>query len=240
MIDLGNVIKAWDLGVATMKRGEVAVLYCKSNYAYGESGSPPKIPPNATLVFEVELFDWKLEDISKKKDGGILRRTIKSGSGYSSPNDDALVDIAIVGRHGDREFDRRQLSFNLGEGSDHSIPEGVEMALMKFKKGEKSALQLSPAYGFGSAGHEAFGIPAGARLDYEVELIGFEEAKEAGTMDADEKLEQSKLCKEKGTGHFKAAKYVMAAKQYAKIVSYLEHEKGRNQFHLICFSLIIN
>jgi FK506-binding protein 4/5 len=51
---IGNVIKAWDLGVATMKRGEVAVLYCKSNYAYGDNGSPPKIPPNATLVFEVK------------------------------------------------------------------------------------------------------------------------------------------------------------------------------------------
>ena len=88
----GNVIKAWDLGVATMKKGEVAVLYCKSNYAYGESGSPPKIPPNATLVFEVELFDWKLEDLSKKKDRGILRRTLKPGSGYSSPNEEALVE----------------------------------------------------------------------------------------------------------------------------------------------------
>ena len=53
---IGNVIKAWDLGVATMKRGEVAVLYCKSNYAYGDNGSPPKIPPNATLVFEVKRF----------------------------------------------------------------------------------------------------------------------------------------------------------------------------------------
>lgn len=52
---IGSVIKAWDLGVATMKRGEVAVLYCKANYAYGENGSPPKIPPNATLVFEVCL-----------------------------------------------------------------------------------------------------------------------------------------------------------------------------------------
>lgn len=229
---LGNVIKAWDLGVATMKRGEVAVLYCKPNYAYGESGSPPKIPPNATLVFEVELFDWKLEDVSKKKDGGILRRTIKAGTGYSSPNDEALVEISIVGRHGDREFDRRQLSFNLGEGSEHNVPEGVETALLKFKKGERSALQLSPAYGFGSTGHEAFGIPPGARLDYEVELIGFEEAKEAWRLDADEKLEQSKLCKEKGTGHFKAGKYSMALKQYAKIISYLEHEKGTDLFGL--------
>ena len=34
-----------------MKRGEVAVLYCKSNYAYGDNGSPPKIPHNAILVF---------------------------------------------------------------------------------------------------------------------------------------------------------------------------------------------
>lgn len=53
------MIKAWDLGVATMKRGELAVLLCKSEYAYGKSGSPPTIPPDATLVFEVELFEWK-------------------------------------------------------------------------------------------------------------------------------------------------------------------------------------
>lgn len=58
-LKLGAVIKAWDLGVASMRRGELAVLLCKSEYAYGPTGSPPKIPPDATLVFEVELFDWK-------------------------------------------------------------------------------------------------------------------------------------------------------------------------------------
>ena len=47
--------------MATMKRGEIAVLTCQSDYAYGDSGSPPKIPPGATLVFEVELFDWRGE-----------------------------------------------------------------------------------------------------------------------------------------------------------------------------------
>jgi len=46
-----------------MKRGELAVLLCKSEYAYGKSGSGSKIPPNATLVFEIELFDWKGECI---------------------------------------------------------------------------------------------------------------------------------------------------------------------------------
>ncbi|KAL4576283.1 hypothetical protein LXL04_012375 [Taraxacum kok-saghyz] len=51
----GSVIKAWDVALKTMKVGEVAKITCKSDYAYGSAGSPPEIPPNATLVFEVEL-----------------------------------------------------------------------------------------------------------------------------------------------------------------------------------------
>jgi len=49
---LGQVIKAWDIGVATMKKGEVCYLLCKPEYAYGAAGSAPKIPSNATLFFE--------------------------------------------------------------------------------------------------------------------------------------------------------------------------------------------
>lgn len=41
-----------------MKKGEKALLICSHEYAYGEQGSPPKIPPKATLHFEVELLDF--------------------------------------------------------------------------------------------------------------------------------------------------------------------------------------
>lgn len=53
---IGQVIKAWDRGIATMKKDEVAVFTCKPEYAYGKQGSPPTIPADATLVFEVSLI----------------------------------------------------------------------------------------------------------------------------------------------------------------------------------------
>lgn len=58
-VGVGQVIKGWDVGICTMKRGEKAILRARSDYAYGDSGSPPKIPEKATLDFEVELFSWR-------------------------------------------------------------------------------------------------------------------------------------------------------------------------------------
>jgi FKBP-type peptidyl-prolyl cis-trans isomerase len=46
----GQVIKGWDKGVATMKQGEKVLLTLRHDYAYGDNGSPPKIPGGATLV----------------------------------------------------------------------------------------------------------------------------------------------------------------------------------------------
>jgi hypothetical protein len=55
----GEVIKGWDIGVASMKRGERSILTLTSDYAYGAHGAGSDIPPNATLIFDIELFDWK-------------------------------------------------------------------------------------------------------------------------------------------------------------------------------------
>jgi len=53
----GQVIKGWDEGVAQMNKGTKAKLTCSSDYAYGSQGVGGVIPPNATLVFDVELLE---------------------------------------------------------------------------------------------------------------------------------------------------------------------------------------
>ncbi|KAJ3076996.1 Peptidyl-prolyl cis-trans isomerase FKBP4, partial [Quaeritorhiza haematococci] len=75
----GMVIEGWERGVKTMKEGEQAELICGPEYAYGSTGNPPSIPPDATLKFLIEVkkvrplkesISTKITDAQKAKDEG--------------------------------------------------------------------------------------------------------------------------------------------------------------------------
>ncbi len=71
-------------------------------------------------------------------------------------------------------FFDEDVRFNLGEALEVGLPEGVDKALRKFKRGERSLVQLHRKWGFGKAGKPEWGLPPDARLEFDIELRNFE------------------------------------------------------------------
>mmetsp|Transcript_11683 Transcript_11683/g.28662 ORF Transcript_11683/g.28662 Transcript_11683/m.28662 type:complete len:590 (-) Transcript_11683:389-2158(-) len=171
----GQVIKGWDLGVASMKKGEKAVLACSAPYAYGESGSPPKIPPGATLHFEVELLGWQsVKDIAG--DGGVIKSVVAEGEGWAKPDDRDEVAVRYTARVQGADAPFAQVgegdapdTFTVSQGGRLGI-KAVSVAVKSMKKGEVARLVVKPEYGYGEAGRPEAGVPPNATLEVELAL----------------------------------------------------------------------
>ncbi|EDW88691.1 FK506-binding protein 59 [Drosophila yakuba] len=225
----GNVIKAFDMGVATMKLGERCFLTCAPNYAYGAAGSPPAIPPDATLIFELEMLGWKGEDLSPNQDGSIDRTILEASDKKRTPSDGAFVKAHISGSFEGRVFEDRDVEFDYGEGKAIGIIDGVEIALEKMNVGETSRIKIQAKYAFGAEGNEEFKIPANATVEYTVKLVDCGKGLEEWKLSDEERLAEAKVYKEKGTNYFKKENWALAIKMYTKCKNLLPSTADTNE-----------
>ena len=173
-VGVGQVIKGWDEGVVSMRKGEKCLLTCAPDYAYGARGSPPTIPANATLEFEVELIAWKsVNDLNG--DGTVVKRVVREGSGWEKPKDLDEVEVAysVAGAGGERVVAETTAEFSLADGH---LCAGLADVARSMKRGERalatlSGAALAPAPGGGAALPAA--AAAGGELVATVELLGF-------------------------------------------------------------------
>jgi FK506-binding protein 4/5 len=194
----GQVIKGWDQGIKTMKKGENAIFTIPPDLAYGPSGSPPTIPPNATLQFDVELLSWtSVKDICK--DGGIFKKNLKEGDKWENPKDpdEVIVNYEVKLEDGPVVAKSEGVEFTVKEG--HFCP-AFPIALKTMKKGEKVLLTVKPQYGFGEKGKQASGdegaVPPNATLEITLELVSWRTVSEI----TDDKKVIKKILKE-GEGY---------------------------------------
>jgi len=212
----GEVIKGWDVGVATMLKGEQSIFRMSSDYGYGENGSGAKIPGGAALEFDVELLDWNSkEDITNGKKG-IFKEVLIEKSGYEKPKDCTEVTITYKLFHNNNiieEFtNENPLKFKLGE---EQVNDGLEKCVQSMVVNEKSKFIIAkPEFGYGEKGCEEKNIPPNAELIYEIELLDMKKEKETWKMEDEEKLEYAKSKKEEGNQFFKKGKYNIAEKRY--------------------------
>jgi len=222
----GNVIKGWDKGVATMKLGEVAKFTISPDYAYGAAGSPPKIPANATLEFEIEMISWNdMEDVTE--DGQVSKKVLKAGDGWQTPNSGSTCSIRYLLRFPKRgrsvidEWAREQEV----TVSDPDLLQAVEETLKSMKKGEHCLVKIASAYAYGSNGNSALDVPSDQDLEAEIELVDFKNGRDTWEMDIKEKVSWALKLKDLGNTHYKRGSLDRAASKYSEALGLFRHEK---------------
>ena len=81
--------------------------------------------------------------------------------------------VKLLGKLDGTVFDDRTVKFPLGEGCEHNVIEGIEMALRKMKKSQQTRVKIGPTYAWDEEGCKEFGVPPNATVVYEVTLIDY-------------------------------------------------------------------
>lgn len=228
------------MGIPTMKKGEKCVLTCGPEYAYGANGSPPNIPPNASLNFELEMLGWKGEDLSPDSSKGIERFILVAGEGQSTPSPGDNVELHVLGTYEGRVFDERDLQFDLIEAAEFELCKGVEVAVEKMHRQEKARLVIKPRFAYGAEGHEKYGIPEGATIEYTVTLKAFTSIGKVWKMDEKDLLKRAQITKDKGVEYVKKERYQTALNLFTFCGQFLDKEDASDEIKKLKLAVALN
>ena len=168
----GSVIRGWDEGVQGMRAGGTRVLTIPAELGYGARGAGGVIPPNATLIFEVEL-------LAEPERAPLLMTDVVIGTGAEATAGQRvsvhytgwLFDPAAANNRG-KKFDSSKdrgdpFRFQLGAGQ---VIAGWDQGVQGMQVGGTRVLQIPPELGYGARGAGG-AIPPNATLVFEVELL---------------------------------------------------------------------
>lgn len=175
----GRVIPGWDEGIGLLNVGSKAKLVIPSELAYGEQGAGGVIPPNATLIFDVELVSTRsgaLPEIDEADftttDSGLKYHDLVEGDG-ASPEEGQIAVVNYIGWLEDGTmFDTSLLRgqpFSFPVGAGQVIP-GWDEGVASMKVGGKRQLIIPADLAYGEQGAGGV-IPPNATLIFEVDLL---------------------------------------------------------------------
>lgn len=181
-LGMGMVIPGWEEGIAMMNEGGQAILVIPPDIGYGAQGAGNIIPPNATIIFDVELVSVQPGAPAEPTEvdpaeyqtlpQGVQYVDLVEGDG-PSPSPGQVVVVHYTGwlQDGgkfDSSRDRGEpFSFNLGMGQ---VIAGWDLGVAGMKVGGKRQLVIPPELGYGESGAGGV-IPPNATLIFEVELL---------------------------------------------------------------------
>jgi peptidylprolyl isomerase len=182
-LGVGYVIPGWDEGIGLMQQGGKAQLRIPPELGYGARGAGGVIPPNATLIFDVELVDitagapaaptFVEEADYTTTASGLKYHDFVVGDGAAPTTGNAVTvhytGWLLDGDKFDSSLDRGQpFTFNIGAGQ---VIQGWDEGVMEMKVGGKRQLVIPPDLGYGPGGAGGGVIPPNATLVFEVELL---------------------------------------------------------------------
>ena len=179
--ELDTIVPGFAEGITSMKVGGRRRIEVPPEMGYGPGGSSPRVPPNATLVYEVELFEVMQPVVIPKPgalDGvkpvrtasGLTYWDIKTGTG-ESPRPDSIVSLEYSGWLTDGKLfhstlqEGRPETFRL----DKVIP-GMTEGTLSMKVGGKRRLVVPPELGYGVKGLPGH-VPPSSLLVFEIDLL---------------------------------------------------------------------